>query len=422
MGLKVRDGYRFFPKPNFPDVPFDEFRARIARAQKLMAQHGVDCLLLWSRQNIRYFFGYQTTHWNMVSIQPGVGVIPITGEPRLIVPDFFIGTAEQLCWIRNIVQQEHPHQPKAIRDLPADVGRMVAEMGYGKGRIGLEMGPLGCTWIPRPLNDIDALRASLPEAKMVEGDKVIWGCRMIKSPLEVERISKAVDGHRAVQHALVEEYRPGMSEVDLAKIAYTAAAQLGYANLGDSIGLFGSFRAALSKEPMADIGVHEGALVEPNDYIFYSMCFQHKGYQPDSSRMFQLSSPNAEQRRMYELIWKAQDAAAAVLKPGVKTKDVYHAMYAPIIAAGLPPLVMGGHGTGLDTHEPPSIDASGEVEIQEGMVLSIEPWSYLSLKIDGGLGKFGIQDTFAVTANGCKKIAALDRNIIHVKHLNSLDA
>jgi Xaa-Pro aminopeptidase len=418
MALKIRDGYRFFPQPEYPDVPYAEYRARISRAQELMSKHGVDCLLLWSRQNVRYFFGYQSTHWNITSIQPGVGIIPVEGEPRLIVPDFFIGTAEQQCWIRNIVQQEDPHQPREIRELPANVGRMVADMGYGRGRVGLEMGELGCTWIPRPLNDIRTLEASLPNAKMVDGDKVIWGCRMIKSPLEVERIARAVDGHRAVQRALVDGYRPGMTEMDLAKIAYTAAAQLGYGFIGDSIGLWGSFRAALNKEPMGDIGVHEGAVVGRDDYIFYCMCFQHKGYQPDSSRILQLSEPRPEQRRLYETIWKGEDAAAAIIKPGVKAKDVFNAMYAPIAAEGLPVLDMGGHGTGLDTHEPPSIDASNDFELQEGMVLSIEPWSYLSLKIDGGLGKVGIQDQFVVTADGCKKIAALDRNIIHVAHLN----
>jgi Xaa-Pro aminopeptidase len=56
------------------------------------------------------------------------------------------------------------------------------------------------------------------------------------------------------------------------------------------------------------------------------------------------------------------------------------------------------------------------MEIQEGMVLSIEPWSYLSLKMQGGLGKFGVQDQFVITKEGCTKIGGLRRDIVQVSH------
>ena len=56
------------------------------------------------------------------------------------------------------------------------------------------------------------------------------------------------------------------------------------------------------------------------------------------------------------------------------------------------------------------------VQIKEGMVLSIEPWVYESLKIEGGTGKYGIQNQFEVTKNGCRKINALRRDIIQVSH------
>ena len=99
-------GYLFYEKPNYPDVPFNEYKARIDKAQKLMAENDVDCLVLWSQRNTRYFFGYQNTHWFLYSIQPAVGIIPVQGEPLLIVPDFFRGTAECQCWLRNIWGQK----------------------------------------------------------------------------------------------------------------------------------------------------------------------------------------------------------------------------------------------------------------------------------------------------------------------------
>ena len=101
------------------------------------------------------------------------------------------------------------------------------EMGYGKANIGLEKGELGNMWIPRPLNDIELLIKSLPDGRFVDGDKVIWGCRMIKSELEVDRLTKAAAIHRQAFQAVIDKYRPGMTEQDIGKILMMSAAENG---------------------------------------------------------------------------------------------------------------------------------------------------------------------------------------------------
>ena len=166
-------GYVFYPKPDYPDVPYAEYTARINKAQKLMAENNVDCLVLWSKRNMRYFFGFQCGHWEIISIQPAVAIIPVKGEPILIAPDFFRGSVECQCWIRNVWGQKDPHQPKSERELPVEVASVIKELGYGSKNIGWEAGPLGCVAIPRPVNDIDAFRNALPDAKFVYGDNVI---------------------------------------------------------------------------------------------------------------------------------------------------------------------------------------------------------------------------------------------------------
>ena len=416
MALKKYDGYKHIPTPIFPDVPFQEYHSRICRAKELMAENNVDCLVLWNQKNIRYFFGFQSTHWMIPSIQCAVGIIPLEGDPLLITPDFFIGTAENTCWVRNIMGLINPHQPNSQRELAEDVAKVVKDLGYGDKNIGLEKGSYGCMYIPRPLNDIETFLKCLDKAKIVDGDKVIWGCRMIKSALEVDRITKSVEAIGAIQSALVEEYRPGMTETDLSIIVQTRAAKFGTSHLGDSVGLQGSFRASMDKEIMADIGVHEGAEIGMGDYIFFDMYYDYKGYSSDNARMFQVGHISDKMMKMYELIFECEDIVEANLKPGIKANELWNMMYDPIKKTGLPVFDMGGHGNGLDIHEPPSIDAWTEMEIKEGMVLSIEPWVYESLKIEGGTGKYGIQNQFEVTKNGCRKINALRRDIIQVSH------
>jgi len=46
--------------------------------------------------------------------------------------------------------------------LPGAVADIIKEIDCGNKNIALEMGTLGCMWIPRPLNDIETFKKALP--------------------------------------------------------------------------------------------------------------------------------------------------------------------------------------------------------------------------------------------------------------------
>lgn len=417
MTLVKKEKFEFYETPKFPDFPDSEWQARINKAQKLMAENEMDCLVLWSRPNIRYFSGFQTTHWTNASIQPAVEIIPADREPVFIVPSLLLGSAEGLSWVRDIRAQENPHQTKSEREFPKEIANVIKELGYGRKNIGLEMGYLGCMWIPRPLNDIEVFKNALPDAKFVDGDKVIWGCRMIKSPLEIERIRKSVEAIGAIESALVEGYEPGMTEVDLAKILHLKAAGLEGAFLGDdSIALRGHLTCSIVKEPMFDIGALEGVTISKGDRISFDMRFWYKGYSGDSARTFEIGPITDRIKEIHELMSECEDRAANILRPGTKPSELHRAVSEPIKAAGFPIIEMVGHGVGLDPHEPPVLDDKDDMLIEEGMVLSIEPWIIGDFQMHGGEGVFGIQDQFVVTKKGCYMLEGLRRDIIQVSH------
>jgi len=148
MTLVKEEKYAFYETPKYPDFPYSEWQARISKAQRLMGENEVDCLALWSRENIYYFSAFQTGHWWLPSLQPAILILFTDREPILIVPRLLQGTAEGLCWVRDMRIHELPHQPRSQRELPTEVANLIKDLGYGRRNIGLETGPLGCMWIP----------------------------------------------------------------------------------------------------------------------------------------------------------------------------------------------------------------------------------------------------------------------------------
>lgn len=401
----------FGPHPHLPDVPYEEHCARIKKAQKLMREQQIDVLLLWSRQNCQYFGGFTSTHWDAPSIQPCVTIVPVEGEPVLVVPEFFRWGAEAQCWIRDIRGQLDAHQIENERGLPRDVAEIVKDMGYGMANIGLEMGRIGHTFIPRPYNDIKLLLDSLPEARFVDGDRVIWGCRMIKSPLEIERLTRAAAIHRQAFAAIVDEYRPGMTENDVLRIFMTTAVQNG-AEWVQS----GHIMCGDMKEGVIDCGGHwDGIVINKGDLISIDMIIRYRGYHADMGRFIYVGPTTDEYKRGNEITWRAFDAAVAKIKPGVPANEVYAAMTQTELEGGMFPIEMAGHGIGLDIHEPPAITATDDMLLEPGMCLAVEACGLLGgWHKHGAAGMYHYENLVIVTENGCQVIEGLPRKHLEV--------
>jgi len=403
-------GYTFFgPEPKFADVPYAEWKARMDRTKKLMRENNVDLLVIMKEENCRYFTGFTSIHFRPPSIQPLVALIPVDGNEILIVPDFFRGTAEGQCWIRDIRGQENPHQIKSEREHPREVAAVIREMGYGKANIALEKGWLGHMWIPRPLNDIQTLMSELPDANFVDGDKVIWGCRMIKSPLEIERMKYSLSVVREAHGVVVDEFVPGMTEREVGRIVMHVFVEKGDWSIG------GHIACGREKEGMIDTAHHfDGVTINTGDYLWLDLCVNCNGYWADNARIFQVGHVPDRVKKGYDVMYRAFDAAVEVMKPGVRCKDVWAALAKVEKDAGIEPFEMCGHGLGMDIHEPPSLGIWDETILEPGMTLNVEPAALGGFRRMGGDGGFHVEDLVVITETGCYVIYGFSRDIISV--------
>ncbi|MCI0405629.1 MAG: M24 family metallopeptidase [candidate division Zixibacteria bacterium] len=142
--------------------------------------------------------------------------------------------------------------------------------------------------------------------------------------------------------------------------------------------------------------------------------FDH--YAADVSRTIPVSGKfSPEQRKIYEIVLRAQKAAMAKIKPGAYVREDVHAEAKRVIeAAGYGEYFIHGtsHFIGLDVHD---VGDYGR-PLQAGMVISVEPGIYLP---EQGIG-VRIEDDVLVTKNGFELLTGqIPREIGEIENLLS---
>lgn len=136
-----------------------------------------------------------------------------------------------------------------------------------------------------------------------------------------------------------------------------------------------------------------------NGFLTMDFGARYGGYCADMTRTVMIGRADAEQKRLYETVLKAQKAALTVIGGGQScsamdkvARDIIHgAGFVGCFGHSL------GHGVGIDVHEAPSLSsrAPASALLTPGQIVTVEPGIYL-------LGKYGcrIEDMVAINEDG----------------------
>ena len=157
---------------------------------------------------------------------------------------------------------------------------------------------------------------------------------------------------------------------------------------------------------------HSGdRVIAPGDAVVMDFGGVANGYYSDITRTVFVGEPTEEQRRVYDTVRAAQQAAFEAVRPDVPAHEVDRAARTVIEDAGFGEFFVHrtGHGIGIEIHEPPYIVEGNETPLQPGMTFSDEPGIYLP-------GKFGvrIEDQLVVTDDGAQRLNAAARDLVVV--------
>jgi Xaa-Pro aminopeptidase len=395
---------RRIAQPNYPNFPAEEIQARCVRAQELMGERAIDLLLLTARENVVYFSGYSSMAWVQKGVVPAVVLLAAEAdEPVMVLPDFWLGTAEKTTWLNDFVLHRGSHSDPF--DFASRIVRVVEERGWAKGRIGYEAGAE--MLMGMPLDQWEHLRAGLASATWVSGNDVVWGARMIKSEREIERLRRAAVATNRAQEALREHVQVGMSELEAGAFLRRAMIQ---DDCGEEDRLFLNFRAGSDRYSMTDTYPKNRPL-QRGDILVVDAGIWLDGYASDTARVMTIGAPSELHSSVYRTVVEARTAALAELRAGVPASAMYRAVRGVFDNSGLPVHIdMVGHGIGLDVHEPPMLSPVNETPLVEKMVVCIEPW--VTLPDDQGV--LVIEDTFLVTADGYQELTLPDASELWV--------
>jgi Xaa-Pro aminopeptidase len=342
--------------------PVEEFDTRLANAQRHMRQANMDALLFMTEREFTYFAGFQSNFWQSPT-RPWFLVLPAEGKPIAVIPS--IGeNALKISWIDDVRLWASPNPDDEGISLLASI---LKNLSKRHGRVGVPMGPE--THLRMPANDVVALKTALGSVALVDSTEIIRNLRMVKSEHEIAK-------HRYICDLVSDAYenfgdvaQAGMSEREI-----LAAHRLDLLQRGaDTV----PYIVATAAQDGTDDAIrfpNDRPLVT-GDVLFVDTGAEIDGYYCDFDRNFAIGYASDETKRAYELAYRATDAGIAAVRPGVRACDVWQAMADVLASGGATGGGVGrmGHGIGLHNTEWPSLMASDQTVLQEGMILAIEP-------------------------------------------------
>jgi len=349
-----------------------DHRSRVRELAAAASRRGIELVLLFDRDNVRYFTGFRLNR-AVFSIL----ALSADGEPTYVVARLDAERARRECWIERIAAfaEDTPNYLFALRGL----------LGRDVRRIGVERDAL-------TLQQAEAISEVAGGAiEFIDARPLTTVLRLRKDDEEIARIRRAAEVADRVMDEIRGMIVPGRTEIEVVGAVERSVREHGAEGTSFEPFLMSGDRAWLPQRVATERRLRDGEMA------ILDMGAVVDGYSSDLTRTFSVGSVNGEKRRLFDVALDAHDAAIEAVRPGACASDVDRAARAVIAAAGLSEYFphLTGHGVGVSTHEPPIVDEGVEDVLESGMVMTIEPGVYVP-----GIGAARVEDMVLVTGDG----------------------
>lgn len=353
-------------------------KSRRRRLLPFFEEYALDLLLIEHPINLRYLSGFSGSE----------GALLLSPEGGWFICDsrYTVQAGKEVV---DLLLVEQAQRQEAIADLVRQVGGC---------RVGFEASHTTVT-------QHQGLVTRLSGVTLVGVGPELDTMRNCKDASEIEQLEQVADLASAAFEAVLPQLQPGIRENAFAlQLEFEMRRRGADGRAFDFIVASGP-RGAMPHGRASDKAVLAGELVTIDFGAIKG------GYHSDETVTLAVGAINTRQRQLYQTVLDAHDRAIAAVKPGIACREldalardhIKDQGFGEYFGHGL------GHGVGLDIHEKPVISPRSDAVVEEGMVFTIEPGIYIP-----GLGGVRIEDTVAVTSDGCRLLTKVSKQLVIV--------
>ncbi|HXZ32715.1 MAG TPA: Xaa-Pro peptidase family protein [Terriglobales bacterium] len=359
----------------------EERAARQEKARKLMAEQGIDAIILMEGTSLEYFSGIRWWGGERLFAM----VLPAKDSAVYICPAFeearareqiAKGSNSEKADVRTWEEDDDPYER---------VAQALRDRGIFAGNLGME----------EAVRFVfsSGIAKAVPQAKIVSATPVTAGCRMIKSDHEIALMSLAAKVTLTAYQSMYHAVKEGMTKLELEDLIAAAYDRLGFPGEAD---------VQIDQNTASPHGSATPQVIREGSIIMVDDGCRVEGYTSDITRTFTLGKATDKMKKVFDIVQRAQTKALRTARPGLQCQMVDIAARKVIVDAGYGPdyryfTHRVGHGMGMDGHEWPYLVAGNKLALAPNMTFSDEPGIYIR-------GEFGVrlEDDMHITEDGAE--------------------
>ena len=345
------------------------FSSRKKRAAAASERAGGDAVLITNLPDVRYLSGFTGS---------SAALVLVGGRAMLFTDGRYTGQARAEAAGTRVVIAKKPAVIAACEWLAE---RSVRRCGFDAAH----------TTVAALETMRKAVPAKVRRGMFVATEPIVARLREVKDEDEIGRMRAAAAVGCELFEGMLTYLEAGQTEMEVAaKLEYAA-------RLAGAEGMSFDTIVASGERSALPHGRATAVKLPKRGFVTLDFGVILDGYLSDMTRTVHMGKAMPGERDVYDFVLEAQEAAVAVVAPGVTAGEVDEAARSVLRRVKLDKYFSHstGHGVGLEIHEGPRLAAKQTQVLEQGMVITIEPGVYVP-------GKFGvrIEDMVLVTAAG----------------------
>ena len=353
---------------NTTTIPKSEFEARIRKFQANIKKENLDACLVHASESDMAHVRYLSEYWP--TFESAAVFVPAEGEPVLLVGPESDLYASQRSFFKNIeklIEYRESAEPE-MPDMSFMTYKDIISKYVPKGvkRLGI------VGWAITPLPVYMSLKEQLSGVELVKADMTLWPLRFVKSENELNCLREAYKISEFAVEAILNEIKPGMTELQVIGIAQREIYKHGGEYEGHSLYCF------CGESTNNGISRPTHNKIVRNEVIQLNIGARVSGYSSSIGVPFSIGALPERKKRLVKFGLEAHNKSIDMLRAGKPAGSVVREYEAWVKEQGFGEYLLYGpcHSIGMMEVERPWMESTSEYLLQENMTFQADTFFY----------------------------------------------